>query len=169
LQANDEFSDFVRTKSRGLLRTAWLLTGDTASAEDLVQTALAHTWVRWDRIASKAAAETYVQRVMMTIFLGWRRRRWTGEVAAGDIFGVAADVDPADQLALHHTLLSAVRALPPHQRAVVALRYFSDLSEQATADILGCSVGTVKSQSSRAMRALREVPGLEAAIRGENV
>jgi RNA polymerase sigma-70 factor (sigma-E family) len=166
---DDDFSEFVRSKSRGLLRTAWLLAGDSGSAEDLVQAALAHTWVRWDRIRSKDAAEAYVQRVMVTTFLGWRRRRWTAEVASASVPDVAVESDATDQLAVRDALVCAVRALPPHQRAVVALRYFNDLSETATAEILGCSVGAVKSQSFRAMQALRATPGLQAAISGESV
>jgi RNA polymerase sigma-70 factor (sigma-E family) len=167
--SDDEFSEVVRSSSRGLLRTAWLLVGDAASAEDLVQAALARTWVRWDRIRSKDAAQAYVQRVMVTTFLGWRRRRWTAEVPSGSVPEITAGADAEDQFAVRDALVCAVRALPPHQRAVVALRYFNDLSEAATAEILGCSVGAVKSQSFRAMQVLRATPGLEAAITGESV
>ncbi len=166
---DEEFSDFVRSSSRALLRTAWLLTGDAASAEDLVQAALAHTWVRWGRIRSKDAAAVYVHRVLMTTFLGWRRRRWTAEVASASVPELAGESDAEDRAAVREALICAVRVLPPHQRAVVALRYFNDLSEATTARILGCSVGAVKSQSSRAMRTLRATPGLQAVITGENV
>jgi RNA polymerase sigma factor (sigma-70 family) len=74
-----------------------------------------------------------------------------------------------DEALIRAALLAAVRALPPHQRAVIALRYLDDLSEAATADVLGCTVGAVKSQSSRALRALRAAPGLEAAITGKSL
>ena len=76
---DDEFGEFVRASSRGLLRTGWLLTGDFASAEDLVQASLAHTWVRWGRLRSPDAAEAYVRQVMVRTFLRWKERRWTGE------------------------------------------------------------------------------------------
>jgi RNA polymerase sigma-70 factor (ECF subfamily) len=165
---DDGFSEFVRSHSRALLRTAWLMTGDAASADDLVQASLAHTWVRWARIRSKDAAEVYVHRVMATTYLGWRRRRWTAEIATGSLPEVAVDSD-FDRAVVRDVLLSAVRALPPLQRAVIALRYLSDLSEAATAEVLGCSAGTVKSQTSRAMQALRATPGLEAAITGKSV
>jgi RNA polymerase sigma-70 factor (sigma-E family) len=166
---DDGFSDFVRSSSRALLRSAWLLTGDSTAAEDLVQASLAHTWVRWGQIRSRQAAEMYVRRVMMTTFLGWRRRRWTAEIASDPMPDVVVADDALDRSLVRDALLSAVRALPPHQRAVIALRYLDDQSEAATAEILGCSVGAVKSQASRAIKALRSVPGLQAAITGESV
>lgn len=165
---DDGFSEFVRANSRALLRTAWLMTGDAGSAEDLVQASLAHTWVRWAKIRSKDAALAYVHRVMTTTFLGWRRRRWSSEIATGSLPEAAVDGD-LEQVVARDALLAAVRSLPPRQRAVVALRYLSDLSEAATAAALGCSVGTVKSQSSRAMRALRAAPGLRPTINGESM
>jgi RNA polymerase sigma-70 factor (sigma-E family) len=143
------------------------MTGNAALAEDLVQASLAHTWVRWNRIRSQAAAEVYVRRVMVTMFLGWRRRLWNKEYALGWIPDRQIQHDEFEDSLTRNALLSALRALPPHQRVVVALRYLDDLSESATAEILGCSVGTVKSQSARAMRALREVPDLHAAILGD--
>lgn len=166
---DDGFSEFVRSSSRALLRAAWLMTGDAATAEDLVQASLAHTWLRWGRIRSREAAGRYVRRVMVTTFLAWRRRRWTGEVASGWMPEPALEPDALDQALVRDVLLSAVRALPAHQRAVIALHYLGDLSEMATAEILGCSVGAVKSQASRAIRALRATPGLEAAITGKRV
>lgn len=162
-----EFSDFVRANWRSLVRAAWLLTGDRTSAEDLAQAALAHTWARWRRIRSKDAAAVYVRRVMVTTFLGWQRRRWTGEVASGAVADRAASPDELDGADLRAAVIAAVRTLPPHQRAVVALRYLDDLSESATAEVLGCSVGAVKSQASRALAKLRATPGLEAVIMGE--
>jgi RNA polymerase sigma-70 factor (sigma-E family) len=165
---DDGFTEFVRSHSRALLRAAWLMTGDAAAAEDLVQASLAHTWVRWASVRSKDAAEVYVHRVMTTTFLGWRRRRWTAEIATGALPDVPVDAE-FDRTVVRDVLLSAVRALPPSQRAVIALRYLADLSEAATAEAMRCSVGTVKSQTSRAMKALRATPGLEAAITGESV
>jgi RNA polymerase sigma-70 factor (sigma-E family) len=164
----DGFAEFVRANSRSLLRVAWLITGDAASADDLVQAALAHTWVRWQRIRSPEAAAVYVRKVMVTTFVGWRRRRWTGEIATESLPEVAMGADAMDQALLRDILLAAVRGLPPHQRAVIALRYLDDLSEAATAQVLGCSVGAVKSQASRALQALRSVPGLQAALVGRS-
>ena len=152
----DGFSAFVRASQRSLLRTAWLLTGDWGSAEDLVQTALTKTWQRWDRI-DPDAAHGYVRKVMLTSFLGWRARRWTGEVALGWVPDRQTDAPDSDT---RQAVLTVLRGLPRQQRAVVVLRYFDDLTERATADALGCSVGTVKSHTARALAALRAIPEL---------
>lgn len=164
----DGFSEFVQANSRSLLRVAWLMTGDPDSADDLVQASLAHTWVRWGRIRSTDAAAVYVRRVMVTTLVGWRRRRWNAEFASDQLPEPAADSDAVDALLVRDVVLAAVRSLPPHQRAVIALRYLDDLSEARTAEVLGCSVGAVKSQASRAIRALRAVPGLDAALPGRS-
>jgi RNA polymerase sigma-70 factor (sigma-E family) len=162
-----EFDEFVRTRSRGLQRTAWLLTGNWASAEDLVQTALAKCWARWNRIDRGEQPDAYVRRVMVTTFLGWRRRRWTGETAVAYLPDEPAPDDAFSASDLRDLLVVALRALPPRQRAVLALRYFDDLTEAATADALGCSVGTVKSQTARALTTMRATPGLRTTVRGE--
>jgi len=164
----DEFDEFVRAHSRSLLRTAWLLTGEQAAAEDLVQAALAHTWLRWSRLRSVDAAGAYVPRVMVTKFLGWRRRRWTGETPAAVVPEVVVP-DASDAWLLRASVRRAVAALPPRQRAVIALRYLDDQSEAATAAALGCSVGTVKSQAAKALRTLRAAPGLESMTDEERV
>jgi RNA polymerase sigma-70 factor (sigma-E family) len=157
------FSAFVHEASRSLQRTAWLLTGDWATAEDLVQTALAKTWTRWGKV-EHGAAHGYVRRVMMTTFLGWRARRWTGELLLGWVPDRPDGRDPFDHVDVRAPLVSALLALPRQQRAVIVLRYFDDLSEQETASALGCSVGTVKSHAARALKALRTVPGLDPAM-----
>jgi RNA polymerase sigma-70 factor (sigma-E family) len=155
------FETYVASRGGALWRTAWLLVGDAQGAEDLVQAALAKCWPRWDDLREPAAAHAYVRRAMMTTYTDWRRRRWTGEVpsdsppepsAAGPgtrTLGVEVDVD------LRQDVLRALATLPRGQRAVVVLRYYDDLTETATAEALGISVGTVKSQTARAMAALR--------------
>jgi RNA polymerase sigma-70 factor (sigma-E family) len=147
-----EFAEFVAARSPALLRTAYLLTGDWASAEDLLQTALATCWRRWNRLSDHP--EPYVRKAMLTTFLSWRRRRWTGEVPTGELpeRGYADGTTEVDE---RDAVWSALRRLPKRQRAVVVLRYFDDLSEQETAALLGISVGTVKSQTSKALSALR--------------
>jgi RNA polymerase sigma-70 factor (sigma-E family) len=162
-----DFDEFVRTRSRALQRTAWLLTGDWAGAQDLVQTALAKCWVRWGRIERADQPDAYVRRVMITTFLGWRRRRWTGESVVSYLPDEPASGDAFAAAELRDLLVAALRQLPPRQRAVIALRYFDDLTEAATADTLGCSIGTVKSQTARALTTLRSAPGLRATVRGE--
>jgi RNA polymerase sigma-70 factor (sigma-E family) len=158
------FRDFVASRSRPLLRSAWLLTGDWALAEDLVQTALASTWVRWARVVRKDAPELYVRKVMVTTYLSWRRRRWHGELPAQVLPESAVGTDLMADADLRESLRVELAGLPRRQRAVLVLRYFDDLTEVQAAAILGCSVGTVKSQTSRALARLRESPTIGALL-----
>jgi len=134
----DSFVDFVRERSPELLRSAWLLTGDWHLAHDLVQTALEKSWPRWGRRVEHPDA--YVRRVMLTTYLSWRRRRWTAEVPTEELPEGSSGADDGD---VRLALLGVLASLSPRQRAVIVLRYFDDLSEDATAEVLGCSVGTV--------------------------
>lgn len=153
----------MTARGSALLRTAWLLTGDHHRAEDLVQTALGKTWPHWSRIAQSGAGgyDAYVRRVMMTTYIAWWRRRWNAEYPM-DLLpeptssGTESPTESAT--VLRQDMLMALAQLPRGQRAVVVLRYFEDLSEVQTADTLGCSVGTVKSQCARALAALRRSP-----------
>lgn len=155
------FRDFVLARSPALLRTAWMLTGDAGRAEDLLQTALARTWPHWDRVASQRP-EAYVRQVMVRTSASWWSRRWRGETPTEDLTGVAAQRenvsgDPQDEVPERLALLQALRQLPPRQRQAVVLRHFDDLSVEETAQIMGCSEGTVKSQTTRGLQALRAV------------
>ncbi len=147
-----DFRAFVAARQDRLLRTGWLLTGDWASAEDLVQTALARAWPHWGRVLRAGDAEAYVRAVLLNVYRkGWRRR-WSGEVptsALPEHAGVAPEVE--DRLGLQRALAE----LPPGQRAVVVLRYFEQLSVAETAAALGVSDGTVKSQTAKALQHLR--------------
>jgi len=154
-----EFDAFVEARSTALLRTAYLLTHDRGLAEDLVQTSLAKAWFSWTRIETRP--EAYVRRIMVNTYSSWWRRRWNGEEATADLperhdprrgEEVRAD-DRTD-------LWRALERLPKRQRAVVVLRFYEDLSEAETAEIMQCSVGTVKSQASRALAKLRIDPTL---------
>lgn len=161
----DTFDDFVAARSTALWRSAFLLTGDRHKAEDLLQAALVKTWRRWDRIGrgssrSHETAEAYVRRALVTTYTDWWRRRWRGELPTGELPDRGGDVDEAARVEVRRDVLTALAALPRGQRAVLVLRYFDDLTEQQTADALGVSVGTVKSQASRAMTALRSSPAL---------
>lgn len=151
-----DFDAFVVASSPRLLRTAYLLTRDAALAEDLLQTALVKAWSAWERI--DGPPEPYVRRIVATTFATSWRRRWRGELASDEVPepppGPAAATDD------RHDLWVALGRLPRRQRAVVVLRYFDDLTEAATAEALGCSVGTVKSQTSKAMAHLRVDPAL---------
>lgn len=148
-----DFRSFVVQRQPALLRTAWLLTGDWQSAQDLVQAALLRCWPRWDRLHA-AGAEAYVRQAMMNLHRSWWRRRWRGETPTAQL----PDHPDADVWAatdLSEVLRAALADLPPRQRATVVLRYFDDLTEVQTAAALGCSPGTVKSQTAKALAALR--------------
>jgi RNA polymerase sigma-70 factor (sigma-E family) len=151
--ARQEFAEFVAARSTQLIRLAYVLTGDQHAAEDLLQDALIKAAAHWGRIHT--APEAYVRRIMYREQVNWLRlrvrRRETAmaqvpEPPAGD---EAASVEA--RLALRDALL----ALPPRRRAVLVLRYLEDLPESQVAEILGCSVGTVRSQSHRAVAQLR--------------
>ena len=160
MDAAEDFRRFVEHRQRSLLRTAWLLTGDWHTAEDLVQTALVRAWPHWERVARGGGADAYVRRVMVNKSLDWRRRRWRGEVPTEVLPDRSGAVGP--DVDVRHVLLRAVGSLPPRQRAVLVLRYLDDVSEADTAAAMGCSVGTVKSQAAKALAALRRHPGLAA-------
>ncbi|MDO9455869.1 SigE family RNA polymerase sigma factor [Nocardioides sp.] len=164
------FDDFVAARSTGLWRSAFLLTGDRQKAEDLLQAALVKTWRRWDRIEHGAheTAEAYVRRALVTTYTDWWRRRWRGEVPTGDLPDGAGPVDEAARVDVRRDVLTALATLSKGQRAVLVLRYFDDLTEQQTADALGVSVGTVKSQASRAIAALRSSPALSDRQPGDD-
>ncbi len=155
---DDDFQTFVEERYGTLLRTAYLLTGDRDRAEDALQSALLAVMSNWRRITQP---EAYLRRVMLNqLVSGWRRNRVV-EVLTAVLPERAAPEQPADR---RDELWSALRRLPVRMRAVLVLRYWEDLSEQQTAEALGCSVGTVKSQASRGLVRLREL--LDSPIRG---
>jgi len=150
---DESFRRFVVAQRRSLLRSALLLTGDRGHAEDLVQTALLKTYRHWDRVSGRGDPTAYVQRVLVTTSTSWWRRMASTEQVTDTMPDRAADpVQARDD-----DLLRALRGLPPRMRAVVVLRFYEDRSEAQTAELLGCSVGTVKTQTSRAMARLREL------------
>lgn len=160
----DGFRDFVAARSPALVRTGWMLTGDEASAQDLVQTALVKTWSRWDQVRSKDAPEAYVRKVMLSTFLSWRRRRWTGERPTAVLPEQADGADEYAAADLRAGVRAALATLPPRQRATLVLRFVEDRTEAQTAGLLGCSVGTVKSQTAKALASLRASTHLQALL-----
>lgn len=162
-----EFESFVQAQEPHLLRTAVLLTGDAGHAEDLLQEVLEKTYLRWGRIRAVEHPELYVRRTLVNSSIDrWRRlRSRVREVALGprDVSGSAEPMALVDDRDL---VLRALRAVPPRQRAVLVLRYWDDLSEAEIAQVLQCTVGTVKSQASRGldrMRALMAAPAQPAS------
>jgi RNA polymerase sigma-70 factor (sigma-E family) len=152
----DGFDAFVAARGDALWRSAWLLTGDPQLAEDLVQTALGKCFTRYDKVGPDGF-EAYVRRVLFTTYVAWWRRRWNGERPTEVL---PERPSPAADPGVRHDLAVALAALPRGQRAVLVLRFFEDLTERETADLLGVSIGTVKSQASRGLKALRVSPAL---------
>ncbi|BBC94949.1 SigE family RNA polymerase sigma factor [Streptomyces griseofuscus] len=159
------FTSYVRARRPVLLRAARSLTANPCDAEDLLQTALAKTYAAWERIENQRALDGYVRRALLnTRTSQWRKRR-VDEFACDELPepDPLPDDDPAERQALHDAMWRAVMKLPTRQRAMVVLRYYEDLSEAQTAEVLGVSVGTVKSAVSRALGKLREDPELGLA------
>ncbi|MEV4118054.1 SigE family RNA polymerase sigma factor [Micromonospora sp. NPDC049645] len=157
----EQFREFVAARSAALLRTAYLLTGDWATAEDLLQTALTKTYLAWKRLGGIEAVEPYARRVMVNTSTSWWRRRWHGERPT-EVLPERAGVDEIEQQLDRDLLWRHLRELPNRQRAVLVLRYYEDMSEAQTAAMLDISPGTVKSQSSRALATLRRRMGADA-------
>ena len=149
-----DFREFVRSRGRALLQSAYLLTGNLADAEDLVQSALAKTFQAWNRIEDHKALDGYVRRAIVNTHISWWRRRRVDEYPTDEIPDQPA-ADTSGNRELHDTLQRAIDRLPQRMRAAVVLRYFEDMSEAEVADVLGVSQGTVKSTVSRAVAKLR--------------
>ncbi|MFE5815424.1 SigE family RNA polymerase sigma factor [Streptomyces sp. NPDC056479] len=155
-----QFQEFVRARWSHLVRTAYLLTGDAHHAEDLTQTALAKAYRSWRRVARADNPEAYVRRMLVSCNSDRFRKRRVAEALTAAPPEVAGRDEGYAGVDERGALLGALAQLPPRQRAVVVMRYWEDLSETEVADVLGCSVGTVKSQASKGLAKLRTYPGL---------
>ena len=156
------FDDFARSRMPALLRFAHALSGDPHTAADLVQDALERTLLAWPRIIRKDDPEGYVRRAIVNRHVSvWRRLRREQLVAdAPESRQFSYDVAPRRDAALW----DALATLQPRQRAVLVLRYYEDLSEADCANVLGCSVGTIKSQASKALARLRQHASTEEGV-----
>ncbi|MFI7410338.1 SigE family RNA polymerase sigma factor [Streptomyces sp. NPDC049627] len=166
-EQEDRFQEFVRARWSHLVRTAYLLTGDAHHAEDLTQTALAKAYRSWRRVARADNPEAYVRRMLVSCNSDRFRKRRVAEAltaAPPETAGRDAGYAGVDE---RGPLLGALAQLPPKQRAVVVMRYWEDLSEAEVAEVLGCSVGTVKSQASKGLAKLRTCPGLARVAEGQ--
>jgi RNA polymerase sigma-70 factor (sigma-E family) len=159
--AEDDFHAFVVARTPALSRTAFLLTGDTHLAEDLVQTALFQAARAWHRI--EGDPEPYVRRILYTQNVSWWRRRRVPETALGGYDAPAAPTDPDLRL----TLQEALARLTSRQRTVLVLRFFEDLTEVQTGQVLGIGSGTVKSITRQALARLRTLAPELAELIGE--
>lgn len=163
--ADEDFSAFAAAQLPGLLRFGHLLTGDAAAAEDLVQTALARTHLRWSQLREPAAATAYVRTAMARQQSNLLTRLLSRERPVASLPDRAVVTTPYDDLDERDAMWSALARLGPRQRAVLVLRFYERLSEAEIAAVLQCSPGTVKSQSSKALirlRALVEADRAEA-------
>jgi RNA polymerase sigma-70 factor (sigma-E family) len=153
----EDFAEFVRARSAALARTAYLLSGDRHLAEDLLQEALSRAAERWRALVRDGRdPEPYVRRVLYTRAVdGWRRRRRRPEVLSQAPPELGSPGDDAEAVARRLVLRDALLRLTPRQRAVLVLRFYEDRSEVETADLLSCSVSTVKSQTRHALGRLR--------------
>ena len=155
----EAFAEFVAARSPGLQRAAYLMVGDVGLAQDLVQEALTRTYVAWPRLRDAANAEAYTRKVITNTAITWfRRKGWYGERPVESLPETASG-GHADHVATRRTLLDALAALPPRQRAAIVLRYYEDLTEAQTAAAMDCAVGTVKSQVAAGLNRLRDLLG----------
>lgn len=147
------FADLFATMASPLRRTAYLLCGDWHHAEDLVQTSFAKTYAAWPRMRNPQAAERYLRQTLTRTFIDHYRRSWRGEHPTEQLPEAAApdSHDPHDRILIRQ----ALDQLPPKQRATLVLRFFDDLTVSETAAVLGCTQGTVKSNTSRGLDQLR--------------
>lgn len=153
---DDEFQEFTRNRASLLHQSAYLLCGDWHLAHDLVQDTLVKAYQHWPRIRQVDNPDAYVRRILLNEVRGrWRRRERSVPVARFPEGREPVEADTADTLARREGLRQALLALPLRQRATVVLRYLEGWSARETAAALGCSEGTVKSQSARALGTLR--------------
>lgn len=151
-----EFSEFAHSRWARLVRLAYGITGDRGLAEDLAQTALTNAYASWPRVRRAEDPDAYLRRIVLNAHRGgFRKRRVTEQLTASPPEASATAPDPASQHGERAAIIAALATLPPRQREVLVLRYWLDLTEIQVAATLGCSVGTVKSQTSRALARLR--------------
>ena len=156
LGRDEEFGEFMRDRASLLHQSAYLLCGDWHLADDLVQDTLVKAYQHWPRVRQADSPDAYVRRILLNEVRGrWRRRERTAAVSRFPEGRELATPDVTDEVTRRAWLLQALHALPLRQRATVILRYVEGMSERETAAVLGCSEGTVKSQSARALGTLR--------------
>jgi RNA polymerase sigma-70 factor (sigma-E family) len=154
-RARRDFPEFVAARGPALQRAAYLMVGDTALAQDLVQEALTKTYVAWPRLRDVANAEAYTRKAISTTAISWFRRKGWNSERSTEVLPERPTPGHDDAVATSALLWDCLADLPPRQRVAVVLRYYEDLTEVQTAEAMGCAVGTVKSQVSTALTKLR--------------
>lgn len=153
----DDFDSFVVARGAVLVRFAYLLTGNTHLAEDIVQEVLARIHQRWARIERMEAPEAYVRRAIVREYLSWRRRKASTEEIVADVPDRGDPHDPAQTVVERGQMWAMLAGLPRAQRAVLVLRFYNDLGDDEIARLLGCSRSTVRAHAARALARLRSV------------
>jgi RNA polymerase sigma-70 factor (sigma-E family) len=156
VKAETGFTGFVRAHTPALFRTAYLLTGNRASAEELVQDTLVRLYPKWDRVESAEQPLAYVRRCLTNRFINEKRRAVNREYPYEDVPERPDDRDVLGQLNDRDQIWAGLRGLPDRQRTALVLRFFEDLTDEQTAEALDCRVGTVRSLISRGLATLRE-------------
>lgn len=159
---DEEFAEYAVVALPRLRRIAFLLCEDRHRADDLAQSALTRTYVHWHRARAAENRDAYVGAILMNVFLGEQRTAWwrrTTVHASPELAMPEAQLSAGEGISAEELLdlRSALRMLPPRQRAVIVLRYYCDYSIEQTAQVLGCTAGTVKSQTSKALLRLRGI------------
>jgi RNA polymerase sigma-70 factor (sigma-E family) len=159
-----EFDEYVAARGTALLRFARVLAGDQASAEDLLQAALADAYARWPRVQGADHPDAYLRRVIVNRHLSWRRRRSASElVLSSEAIAASADglPDIAAGVVDRDQVRQVLASLPARARTILVLRYYQDLGDAEIADLLGVRPATVRSTASRALSLLRDRIGAE--------
>jgi len=151
-----DFTAYLQARQGRLLRTAYLLTGDQSEAEDLLQTSLAKLYLAWDRVHDRESIDAYVRRIMVNEHNSLWRRAWRRREQPTDQVPEPPTAPTSYDDGVSAALWATVQTLPRKARAVLVLRYYEELTEAETAEVLGIAVGTVKSQTSRALATLRD-------------
>ncbi|GAA5195393.1 SigE family RNA polymerase sigma factor [Rugosimonospora acidiphila] len=150
-----DFGEFVMARTPALLRFAYLLTGDSHLAEDLIQEALVRVHRRWSSIEYQGGPEPYVRKAILNQYLSWRRRRSSAELVLAELPERRDPALGAEQIVERDEMWSLLATLPRAQRAVVVLRYYEDLADQDIALLLDCSPATVRVHAFKALKRLR--------------
>jgi RNA polymerase sigma-70 factor (sigma-E family) len=168
---DDEFTEFVGARLGTLRRVAYLLCQDWQRSDDLVQAAVTRLYVHWERARGLEHIEAYAKTILVREFLGEQRSPWAKRVVIG--FAVPESATLAHDSDAELDMRAALAGLAPRQRATIVLRFYCDLSVEQTAELLGCTVGTVKSQTAKAIAGLRArlepEPGVPGASSGQEV
>ena len=151
-----EFREFMHARWPAMVRLAYGLTGDQGHAEDVAQTAFARAYASWPRVRRSGDPDAYVRQIVINENRNRFRKHRVAERLTDSALIDVPWTDATRESDERSALIAALQRLGPRQRAVIVLRYWLDLTEQETAAALNCSVGTVKSQASRALATLRE-------------